>query len=110
MSQWLEAVNVTQAKLEDAQAACRKRLEEVVRKNRPYVARIAQKFKSFEWQPEQLIAAGLEGFKVGLIEDRKSGVSGKSGSVRVDLGGRRIIKKTNRRKISNIAKMKINTR
>src|SRR3546814_12673213 len=28
-------------------------------------------------------------------EDRKSGVEGKSGSVRVDLGGRRILKKTN---------------
>src|SRR3546814_19150785 len=30
---------------------------------------------------------------VGLIADRKSGVSGKGGAVRVDPGGRRIIKK-----------------
>src|SRR3546814_14583697 len=29
----------------------------------------------------------------GLADDRKSGVLGKSGSVRVDLGGRRIMKK-----------------
>src|SRR3546814_15921561 len=33
-----------------------------------------------------------------IIRDRKSVVSGKSVSVRVDLGGRRIIKKKNRRK------------
>src|SRR3546814_13962612 len=33
-------------------------------------------------------------FLLGLCEDRKSGVWGKSVSVRVDPGGRRIIKKT----------------
>src|SRR3546814_12849486 len=35
---------------------------------------------------------GLRRAALGLIRDRKSVVEGKSGSVRVDLGGRRIIK------------------
>src|SRR3546814_19525494 len=37
----------------------------------------------------------------GAAQDRKSVVWGKSGSVRVDLGGRRIIKKKTKTNISN---------
>src|SRR3546814_18490846 len=44
------------------------------------------------WAAARKVAAGLiEGYGVG--RDRKSGVEGKSGSVGVDLGGRRTIKK-----------------
>src|SRR3546814_11783006 len=43
---------------------------------------------------------GYDGHKPGFFADRKSVVEGKSVSVRVDLGGRRIIKK-NKKQIDN---------
>src|SRR3546814_13473104 len=46
-------------------------------------------------QADRLVELTRQGLREGAI-DRKSVVSGKGGSVRVDLGGRRIIKKKNR--------------
>src|SRR3546814_20798694 len=49
----------------------------------------------------RLLEAGEHRRGVERAEDRKSGVEGKSVSVRVDLGGRRIIKKTKKSNIFN---------
>src|SRR3546814_15833821 len=46
-------------------------------------------------------AAGLARKRIARATDRKSVVSGKSVSVRVELGGRRIIKKKNKQKHRN---------
>src|SRR3546814_11524399 len=49
------------------------------------------------WTTDWMSAKGREALQgYGIAPDRKSVVSGKSVSVRVDLGGRRIIKKKNK--------------
>src|SRR3546814_17035951 len=48
------------------------------------------------WPVTFVIALVVLGFPLAVIIDRKNGVTGRNESERVDLGGRRIIKKKNK--------------
>src|SRR3546814_17488118 len=81
-------------------------LIETAKSRSPSRSKSAQLFDS---EPGTLKSVGCTGVKAGSVvpaasppampvdRDRKSVVSGKSVSVRVDLGGRRLIKKTNKK-------------